>query len=70
MTYQATPQPVPDWAFDSFDDWRNDQHRRDAYNAAERAAAAQTSLGKVGIPEFKLTSNGPRVVARPRSSRR
>ncbi len=64
MTYQATPQPFPDWPFDSVDDWRNDQRRRDAYKEAERAASTQTSPGKVGIPEFKLTSNGPWVVGR------
>ncbi|MET8232096.1 hypothetical protein ABZS77_15640 [Micromonospora sp. NPDC005298] len=63
MTYQATPRPFPDWPFDSVDDWRDaDQSRRDAYKEAERAAAAQTEPGMVGIPEFKFTSNGPWLV--------
>ncbi|MEU0155017.1 hypothetical protein, partial [Micromonospora fulviviridis] len=62
MTYQATPQPFPDWPFDDIDDWRSDQSRRNAYNQAERAASAQTVAGMVGIPEFKLTSNGPWLV--------
>ncbi|MEU2629953.1 hypothetical protein, partial [Kitasatospora sp. NPDC007106] len=43
--------------------WRSaDQARRDAFNAAERAASAQTVPGKVGIPEFKLLSSGPWLV--------
>ncbi|HEX8631381.1 MAG TPA: hypothetical protein VF755_24745 [Catenuloplanes sp.] len=63
MTYQATPQPFPAWRFDGIDDWRSaDQSRRDAYNEAEWAASAQTIPGMVGIPEFKLTSNGPWLV--------
>lgn len=63
MIYQATAQPFPDWHFDGIDDWRSaDQSRRDAYNEAERAASAQTVPGLVGIPEFKLTSNGPWLV--------
>ncbi|MFE9203314.1 hypothetical protein [Micromonospora sp. NPDC007230] len=63
MTYQAAPQPFPDRPFDDIDDLRSaDQSRRDAYNAAERAASAQTVAGMVGIPEFKLTSNGPWLV--------
>ncbi|MFE9917730.1 hypothetical protein ACFYPG_21475 [Micromonospora sp. NPDC005553] len=65
MTYQATPHPFPDWPFDSVDDWRtSDERRRTAYREAERAASAQTRPGRVGIPEFKLTSNGPWVVGR------
>ncbi|MFG3697678.1 hypothetical protein ACGF5C_07115 [Micromonospora sp. NPDC047620] len=63
MTYQATAQPFPDWPFDDIDDWRSaDQSRRNAYFEAERAASAQTVAGMVGIPEFKLTSNGPWLV--------
>ncbi|SDZ40623.1 hypothetical protein SAMN05444365_11391 [Micromonospora pattaloongensis] len=63
MTYQATPQPFPDWPFDDIYDWRSaDPSRRDAYRDAERAASAQTVAGMVGIPEFKLTSNGPWLV--------
>lgn len=63
MTYQATPQTFPAWPFDGIDDWQSaDQSRRDAYNEAERAASAQTIPGMVGIPEFKLTSNGPWLV--------
>ncbi|GAB3174095.1 hypothetical protein FHX75_14320 [Micromonospora palomenae] len=59
MTYQATSQPFPAWPFDGIDDWRSAfQSRRDAYNKAERAASAQTVAGMVGIPEFKLMSNG------------
>jgi hypothetical protein len=57
MTFPATPQPFPDWNFDGIDDWRSDESRRNAYNEAERAVAAQTVSGRVGIPEFKLTSN-------------
>jgi hypothetical protein len=63
MTYQATPQPFPAWQFKGIDDWRSaDQSRRDAYSEAERAASAQTIPGMVGIPQFKLTSNGPWLV--------
>ncbi|MEU8180787.1 hypothetical protein AB0B85_20040 [Micromonospora sp. NPDC049044] len=63
MTYQATSQPFPAWPFKDMDDWQSaDQGRRDAYNEAERAAAAQTVPGMVGIPEFKLMSNGPWLV--------
>jgi hypothetical protein len=63
MTYQATPKPFPAWPFDGIDDWRSaDQSRRDAYDEAERAASAQTIPGMVGIPEFKLMSNGPWLV--------
>lgn len=65
MTYQATPQPFPEWPFDDTDDWRSaDQSRRDTYHEAERAASAQTVAGMVGIPEFKLTSTGPWLVGR------
>ncbi|WP_422734425.1 hypothetical protein ACN26Y_05515 [Micromonospora sp. WMMD558] len=63
MTYQATPQPFPAWPFDGIDDWHSaDQRRRDAYKEAEQAASAQTVPGMVGIPEFKLSSNGPWLV--------
>jgi len=40
-----------------------DSAERDEYNSAERAASAQTVAGKTGIPEFKLTSNGPWLVS-------
>ncbi|WP_217712005.1 hypothetical protein [Kitasatospora sp. NA04385] len=63
MSYQAGHQPFPVWPFKDMEDWRSaGQARRDAFNAAERAASAQTVPGKVGIPEFKLLSNGPWLV--------
>ncbi|MEU7609123.1 hypothetical protein [Micromonospora sp. NPDC049204] len=63
MTYHGAPQPFPAWPFQGIDDWQSaDQSRRDAYNEAERAASAQTVPGMLGIPEFKLTSNGPWLV--------
>lgn len=63
MTYQANSQPFPVWSFESIDDWRcADPGQRAAYNEAERAASAQTVPGMVGIPVFKLTSNGPWLV--------
>ncbi|MFF0389956.1 hypothetical protein ACFYS8_14895 [Kitasatospora sp. NPDC004615] len=63
MTYPAEQQPFPAWPFKDIEDWRSaDQARRDAYNAAERAASAQTVAGHTGIPEFKLLSNGPWLV--------
>lgn len=63
MTYQAEHQPFPVWPFKDIEDWQSaDQARRDAFNVAERAASAQTVPGKVGIPEFKLLSNGPWLI--------
>lgn len=63
MTYRAEHHPFPAWPFKDVEDWRSaDQARRDAYVAAERAASAQTVPGQVGIPEFKLLSNGPWLV--------
>ncbi len=63
MIYQASPRPFPAWSFKGIDDWRSaDRSRREAYDKAERAASAQTIPGMVGIPEFKLTSNGPWLV--------
>ena len=64
MTYQAEPRPFPAWPFTGAEDWRTaDQSRRAAYNKAERAASAQTVPGMIGIPEFKLLSNGPWLVS-------
>ncbi len=64
MTYQAEHLPFPEWPFTGIEDWRRaDQSRRDAYNMAEHAASAQTVPGMIGIPEFKLLSNGPWVVS-------
>lgn len=64
MTYQSEPYAFPAWPFASLEDWRTaDQGRRDAYNEAERTASAQTIPGIVGIPEFKLLSNGPWLVS-------
>ncbi|WP_369184898.1 hypothetical protein [Streptomyces sp. Y1] len=63
MSYRAERQPFPDWPFEGAEDWRSaSRARRDAYRAAERAAAAQTVPGGVGVPEFKLSSNGPWIV--------
>ncbi|WP_431676148.1 hypothetical protein [Kitasatospora sp. KL5] len=63
MTYQAEHRPFPAWPFKDIKDWlAADQARRDAFDAAERAASAQTVPGKAGIPEFKLLSNGPWLV--------
>jgi hypothetical protein len=64
MTYQAEHRPFPAWPFTGIEDWRTaEQSRRDAYNKAERAASAQTVPGMIGIPEFKLLSNGPWLVS-------
>jgi hypothetical protein len=64
MTYQAEHRPFPAWPFTGIEDWRTaDQTRRDAYNKAERAASTQTVPGMIGIPEFKLLSNGPWLVS-------
>jgi hypothetical protein len=62
MTYAAEPQPFPEWPFSS-EEWQAaDPGRRAEYDAAERAASAQTVAGMVGIPEFKFLSNGPWIV--------
>jgi hypothetical protein len=64
MTYPAEHRPFLAWPFTGIEDWHTaDQSRRDAYNQAERAASAQTVPGMVGIPEFKLLSNGPWLVS-------
>lgn len=64
MTYQAEHYAFPAWPFAGLEDWGTaDQSRRDAYIKAERAASAQTVSGMVGIPEFKLLSNGPWLVS-------
>ena len=64
MTYQAEHNPFPAWPFTGTEDWRTaDQSRRDAYSKAERVASAQTVPGMIGIPEFKLLSNGPWLVS-------
>ncbi len=63
MTYEAESRPFPAWPFTGMEDWRAaDQSLRDAYDEAERAASAQTVPGMIGIPEFKLLSNGPWLV--------
>ncbi|WP_200882750.1 hypothetical protein [Amycolatopsis sp. MJM2582] len=63
MTYEAEYRPFPAWPFADTEDWLSAaQDRRDEYDSAERAASAQTVAGMVGIPEFKLMSNGPWIV--------
>lgn len=63
MTYPAKHQPFPPWPFASVEEWhRASADRRDAYNAAERAASVQTVSGMNGIPTFKTLTNGPWII--------
>ena len=64
MTYQADHQPFPEWPFASVEAWHQaSAAERAAYNAMERATAAQTVPGLKGIPEFKTLTNGPWIVS-------
>ncbi|HEX5120236.1 MAG TPA: hypothetical protein VFW65_34045 [Pseudonocardiaceae bacterium] len=63
MTYAAERPPFPDWPFASWQDWCSaEPSRRADYLAAERAVAAQTVAGMIGIPEFKFASNDSWIV--------
>lgn len=58
MSYSAQHRPFPSWPFAGFADWESaDPQAKDLYRAAERRVRAQSILGRVGIPSFKLESN-------------